>query len=176
MAEAFSDIDCTITIRDKYTKTDKIITADIYSYTESGIDRKVDFKEVIGGMLVPEISNPKSNTISFKYISQDASFEKMMGHEVDISDISKARWDWSNDDIKKDLYRIELKFSDGTNVFYKVYYDARIILLNNSVDNEILEGDIKFIIPLKNINGYVTYMVYDSEINMHDYDAIMGYI
>ena len=175
MTDGFSNIDCTITITDKKTKTAVVLTSDISDFKEDSVQRKVEMKEIMGGMILPRIHNPSQKKITFNYISVDNSWEKYLGHDPDAGTIDKMDFDFYWGDIDSNLYRIELKFSDGTNTLYKVYYDAIGLDIGTNIQDEILSGTISFIIPLKNISGYTTYAVFTDATKLATYDTSMGY-
>ncbi len=166
MSEGFSSINCSITFKNKHTGTELAYTADISNYTENAMERKVTYKELIGGMLLPQTKNPVFKEIEFEFVSGDSKFLSLINN-------SNSDFDFNNNN--SDLFRIGLRFTDGSDNYFKMYYDAYVISLSSSINDEILSGKIKFSIPMKNIKGLTTYLETTNISEVVARDTEMGY-
>ena len=162
MGDGFTNINCTIAI-EKLSGTEIFYDADIFDYKETPIERKITYTKVISGLILPKTEAGLSKEINFNFISNDLKFEDLFD---DSQTSSQSNWDVF------DKYKISLTFTSDALIHKRIFYNAYIISYESRITDEILEGDIKFSFPLKNINGDSNFYVYDSNT---DNDSVMGW-
>ena len=164
--DGFADINCTITILKNGDETPTDITANVYNYSEATLSRNINYTKTVGGVILPRNEKSTSKEVSFDYITNDASFDLLVDENVNT-----INQDWDT----FDEYKIVLTFSnDNGDTYYKAFYNCIITSYETKLNNGVLEGNIAFTLPMKNINGDSNYMV-GTTLNLSSYDATMGY-
>jgi hypothetical protein len=163
MADGLSDIDCTVTI-EKKGSSPVTITGDVYNLKESGFVRKVNYSRTIGGLILSNVENPTFLSVEFDFITPDTTY-------VDLTHQGSNDWDFDS----TDLYKIVIKFSDGTDFYGLLYYDCIVESLIMNINDGVLEGHIKFSLPIKNINGDTNYYHIDVSGDEATHDSTHNY-
>ena len=157
---AFTDINTGIEIKRFGTVgSGSDFGAEITAFTEDNSIRKINYTQIIGGMIVPEVDNIISKTISFDFVVEDFDIIRILqnggtsGSRITDLDINE----------ELDKYKIALKFTSGTNYYHRFYYNAYVEEFTHSMDEGVLMGSIKFSIPIKNIKGDNNYYISEEE-------------
>lgn len=158
MVNAYSDINATVKLKKKGTD-EADITANIVSYSESGIKRDVKFERVFGGAYIPTMIFSGGMSLSLTYISTDNVFTNIMDGTTDGEINSLEIFN---------LYKVKLQFNDGTNSLGKVYYNCYPIEHSYSTEDSVVKGTIKFVISPNNISANSNYYEYSGDIGTVD--------
>jgi hypothetical protein len=166
MTEGFSTINSTISIISKNPYTVYDVTADIFNFSESGIKRKVGYKNIVGGRVIPTLTNALNVTVSFDFTVTGEDIQTMLA-------LYDKEFDNSNDE--KNQFLVQLNFTNTTEVFTKRFYNAYLIDYNINLSDDILEGKILFSLPFKDIDGNINIYSGDNLSTANTYNATMGY-
>ena len=165
MTTGLSTYNCTIQLKKKGGANNSY-ESDITNFSETAIDKRISYSQVISGLIVPKIEETIYKEVTFDFVIGGVDLERF----IDDTYTNKVV-DWDN----TDQYRIVITFTNGIETYIKAYYNAYVKILDTYVENEVLKGKITFTLPIKDISGKINFAVYESLTDLSAKDIEMGY-
>jgi len=160
------------------------------SFNESGINKTIKNERIIGGVVSTSITRPTQTEIDLTFLI-DGDILTTEGNGVDVGNItisgvhallgdftSTNDYSYYSESDTKRRHRLALLWTDGTNTFMKVYYNAYVQNINVS-NAEMIETHVKFVVPIMDIHtgnsNYYEYEGSDALTILNDLDVSMGW-